>query len=307
MSGLLNAAMSASVRQAEAQITIEKAGNVRTLFVRVGVEREEGEADRFVVTFDDVTELLGAQRKAAWADVARRIAHEIKNPLTPIQLSAERLKRKYLKQIVDDRETFAVCTDTIVRQVSDIGRMVDEFSAFARMPAPIMAEEDLGALCRQAIFLQQSAHPQFSYHIDLPEGLTILNCDATQMSRALNNLLQNAADAIEGRMADGASEPPGEIWLSVGRTPNQVTILVEDNGRGLPRAERNRLTEPYVTTRAKGTGLGLAIVKKIMEDHGGDLVLGDRNGGGAAVKLVFTVGAAATTTNIRPLARTRFS
>jgi two-component system nitrogen regulation sensor histidine kinase NtrY len=307
MAGLLNAAMSASVRQAEAQITIEKGGNIRTLLLRVGVERDEGEADRFVVTFDDVTELLGAQRKAAWADVARRIAHEIKNPLTPIQLSAERLKRKYLKQIVDDQETFAVCTDTIVRQVSDIGRMVDEFSAFARMPAPVMAEEDVGALCRQAVFLQQSAHSQFSYHVSLPEGLTILNCDATQMSRALNNLLQNAADAIEGRIADGSVEPPGEIWLSVNRMPSQVTILVEDNGRGLPRAERNRLTEPYVTTRTKGTGLGLAIVKKIMEDHGGDLVLGDRTGGGAAVKLVFIVGAAATTTNIRPLARTRFS
>ncbi len=307
MGGLLNAAMSATVRQAEAQITIEKAGNVRTLLVRVGVEREESETDRFVVTFDDVTELLGAQRKAAWADVARRIAHEIKNPLTPIQLSAERLKRKYLKQIVDDKETFAVCTDTIVRQVSDIGRMVDEFSAFARMPAPVMAEEDLSALCRQALFLQQSAHPQFSYHVALPEGPTILNCDATQMSRALTNLLQNAADAIEGRMADGSTEPPGEIWLSVTRAPGQLTILVEDNGRGLPRAERNRLTEPYVTTRTKGTGLGLAIVKKIMEDHGGDLVLGDRSGGGAAVKLVFTIGTAATTTNIRPLARTRFS
>ena len=306
MAALLSAGMSAADRHAEAQITIEKSGSVRTLLVRVGAERGEGEAERYVVTFDDVTELLGAQRKAAWADVARRIAHEIKNPLTPIQLSAERLKRKYLKQIVDDKETFAVCTDTIVRQVSDIGRMVDEFSAFARMPTPVMMDEDVGALCRQAVFLQQSAHPQSTYHINLPEGVVMLSCDAALMSRALNNLLQNAADAIEGRLGDNPGGPPGEIWLTVARGAGQVTISVEDNGRGLPRAERSRLTEPYVTTRTKGTGLGLAIVKKIMEDHGGDLTLGDRPGGGAAVTLVFKTGTGAAL-NMRPQARTRFS
>ncbi len=305
MSALLAAGMSAAVRHAEAQITIEKAGSVRTLLVRIGAERGEGEADRYVVTFDDVTELLGAQRKAAWADVARRIAHEIKNPLTPIQLSAERLKRKYLKQIVDDKETFAVCTDTIVRQVSDIGRMVDEFSAFARMPAPVMVDEDVAALCRQAVFLQQSAHPQFTYHVAMPEGPVMLSCDAALMSRALNNLLQNAADAIEGRIGDGVANPAGEIWLSVSRSPGKLTVCVDDNGRGLPRAERHRLTEPYVTTRAKGTGLGLAIVKKIMEDHGGNLTLDDRPGGGASVKLVFTTVAAAIGTEPRPTARTR--
>ena len=306
MAALLSAGMSAADRHAEAQITIEKSGSVRTLLVRVGAERGEGEAERYVVTFDDVTELLGAQRKAAWADVARRIAHEIKNPLTPIQLSAERLKRKYLKQIVDDKETFAVCTDTIVRQVSDIGRMVDEFSAFARMPTPVMMDEDVGALCRQAVFLQQSAHPQSTYHINLPEGVVMLSCDAALMSRALNNLLQNAADAIEGRLGDNPGGPPGEIWLTVARGAGQVTVSVEDNGRGLPRAERSRLTEPYVTTRTKGTGLGLAIVKKIMEDHGGDLTLGDRPGGGAAVTLVFKTGTGAAL-NMRPQARTRFS
>ncbi|HEX3066816.1 MAG TPA: ATP-binding protein, partial [Dongiaceae bacterium] len=306
MAELLSAGMSAVARHAEAQITIEKAGSVRTLLVRVGAERGEGEAERYVVTFDDVTELLGAQRKAAWADVARRIAHEIKNPLTPIQLSAERLKRKYLKQIVDDKETFAVCTDTIVRQVSDIGRMVDEFSAFARMPTPVMMDEDVGALCRQAVFLQQSAHPQTTYHVSLPEGVVMLSCDAALMSRALNNLLQNAADAIEGRLGDGPGGLPGEIWLTVTRGPGQVAISVEDNGRGLPRAERSRLTEPYVTTRTKGTGLGLAIVKKIMEDHGGDLTLGDRPGGGAAVTLVFKTGTGVASST-RPLVRTRFS
>ncbi|MEA2780943.1 MAG: two-component system, NtrC family, nitrogen regulation sensor histidine kinase NtrY [Rhodospirillaceae bacterium] len=287
MARLLETAIAAPGRPTEAQINIGRAGSMRTLLVRVGAERGEGERQRFVVTFDDVTELLGAQRKAAWADVARRIAHEIKNPLTPIQLSAERLKRKYLKQIVDDPTTFAVCTDTIVRQVGDIGRMVDEFSAFARMPAPVMRSENIVELCRQALFLQQSAHPQVKYHVALPDTPVMLDCDATQVSRALTNLLQNAADAIDGRIADGQVDPPGEIWLSIKAADRRLVIGIDDNGRGLPKVERHRLTEPYVTTRAKGTGLGLAIVKKIMEDHGGDLILDDRLGGGASVKLVF--------------------
>jgi two-component system, NtrC family, nitrogen regulation sensor histidine kinase NtrY len=287
MGPLLDAALAAPARPTEAQIHLQRAGSTRTLLVRVGAERGDGERQRFVVTFDDVTELLGAQRKAAWADVARRIAHEIKNPLTPIQLSAERLKRKYLKQIVDDPATFAVCTDTIVRQVGDIGRMVDEFSAFARMPAPVIRAENIVELSRQALFLQQSAHPQVKYHVDLPVAPTLLACDATQVGRALTNLLQNAADAIEGRIADGQSEPNGEIWFRIDAVEGRLVIGIDDNGRGLPKGERHRLTEPYVTTRAKGTGLGLAIVKKIMEDHGGDLILDDRPGGGASVKLIF--------------------
>jgi two-component system nitrogen regulation sensor histidine kinase NtrY len=307
MAGLLASAMASAGRPAEAQINIEKAGGLRTLLVRVGAERGESGGERFVVTFDDVTELLGAQRKAAWADVARRIAHEIKNPLTPIQLSAERLKRKYLKQIVDDKETFAVCTDTIVRQVADIGRMVDEFSAFARMPAPVMLSEDVGALCRQALFLQQSAHPQTTYHVSLPAEPSLLNCDATQIGRALTNLLQNAADAIEGPIVEGANLSPGEIWFTVSEGAGRLTISVEDNGRGLPKAERNRLTEPYVTTRTKGTGLGLAIVKKIMEDHGGNLILDDRPGGGASAKLVFAKASAPAGQEAGPAARARFS
>jgi two-component system, NtrC family, nitrogen regulation sensor histidine kinase NtrY len=307
MAELLASAMASASRPVEAQISIEKAGSVRTLLVRVGAERGESGGERFVVTFDDVTELLGAQRKAAWADVARRIAHEIKNPLTPIQLSAERLKRKYLKQIVDDKETFAVCTDTIVRQVADIGRMVDEFSAFARMPAPVMRDEDIGALCRQALFLQQSAHPLFAYHTALPKTSSLLSCDATQIGRALTNLLQNAADAIDGRLADGVGEAPGEIWLSVSEGAGRLTVCVADNGCGLPKAERNRLTEPYVTTRTKGTGLGLAIVKKIMEDHGGSLILDDRPGGGASVRLVFAKASAPADEEAAPAARTRFS
>ncbi len=287
MASLMEAAMTTPRRSVEGQVDTERAGNRRTLLVRVGAERGEADSERLVVTFDDVTELLRAQRKAAWADVARRIAHEIKNPLTPIQLAAERLKRKYLKQITDDPETFQVCTDTIVRQVGDIGRMVDEFSSFARMPAPVMQDEDVGELCRQALFLQQSAHPQIRYHVALPAGPEMLSCDATQVSRALTNLLQNAADAIESRLSEEPGGPVGEIWLSATRAERRLTIAIEDNGRGLPNSERHRLTEPYVTTRAKGTGLGLAIVKKIMEDHAGNLILDDRAGGGATVKLIF--------------------
>jgi two-component system nitrogen regulation sensor histidine kinase NtrY len=287
MADLLDEALADPQRPVEAQINIERGGQTRNLLLRVSAGRGEGEGDRFVITFDDVTELLGAQRKAAWADVARRIAHEIKNPLTPIQLSAERLKRKYLRQIVDDPATFQVCTDTIVRQVGDIGRMVDEFSAFARMPTPVMQHENIVELCRQSLFLQQSAHPQITYHVNLPQTSLLLACDATLVGRALTNLLQNAADAIDGRLSDQPSGPAGEIWLTLGFEKGEAFILIEDNGRGLPKVERYRLTEPYVTTRAKGTGLGLAIVKKIMEDHGGNLILDDRPGGGASVRLIF--------------------
>jgi len=306
MAPLIEAGMTTPRRSVEGQVDIERAGNRRTLLVRVGAERGEAESERLVVTFDDVTELLRAQRKAAWADVARRIAHEIKNPLTPIQLAAERLKRKYLKQVTDDPETFQVCTDTIVRQVNDIGRMVDEFSSFARMPAPVMQDEDVAELCRQALFLQQSAHPQIRYHVELPAGRELLSCDATQVSRALTNLLQNAADAIESRLSENPAGPAGEIWLSAGRVDKRLTIAIEDNGRGLPKSERHRLTEPYVTTRTKGTGLGLAIVKKIMEDHNGNLILDDRAGGGATVKLIFATESVATV-NPGTAARPRLS
>jgi len=294
MAALLDEAMATPRRPIETQVNIERDGNIRTLLLRIGTEPGEGGAHRFVITFDDVTELLGAQRKAAWADVARRIAHEIKNPLTPIQLSAERLKRKYLKQIVDDPATFQVCTDTIVRQVGDIGRMVDEFSAFARMPAPIMQSENIVELCRQSLFLQQSAHPKVTYHVSLPDRPLLLDCDATLVSRAVGNILQNAADAIDGRLADAPEGPPGEIWLTLSAEKGDVVVAIADNGKGLPKAERHRLTEPYVTTRAKGTGLGLAIVKKIMEDHGGNLILDDRPGGGASVRLIFASRPAAT-------------
>ncbi len=286
---LIRAARLRPGRPADRQITVARAdGQQRTVFARIVAQSDGGTLGGLVCTFDDITELLSAQRKAAWADIARRIAHEIKNPLTPIQLSAERLKRKYLKQIVDDPETFAICTDTIVRQVGDIGRMVDEFSSFARMPAPVMSDQNLRELIQQAIFLQQSAHPGTSFRADLPPGPLVLTCDAQQVGRALTNLLQNASDAIEGRVAlDGGTLPAGQVEVRVYREGRSLVVEVADNGRGLPKAERHRLTEPYVTTRPRGTGLGLAIVKKIMEEHGGEVTLDDREGGGARVRLLF--------------------
>lgn len=276
----------------EAQIARnESDGTVRSLFVRVLAEADEAGVSGFVVTLDEITELLAAQRKAAWADVARRIAHEIKNPLTPIQLSAERLKRRYLSQIDNDTETFVTCTDTIIRQVAEIGRMVDEFSSFARMPEPSLSEHDLGEIIRQTVFLQKNATPQIKFVCELPDDKVIQSCDSRQIGRAVLNLLQNAADSIEGRdRAGNDGLPPGEIRISLCESSNGRRIEVEDNGRGLPKSQRNRLTEPYVTTRAGGTGLGLAIVRKIMEDHDGKVSLKDAPGGGARVTLHFSPG-----------------
>ena len=296
MAELVELAQGRQSGSAEGQINLSHGPVTRTLHVRVVAERSDADHTRIVVTFDDVTELLAAQRKAAWSDIARRIAHEIKNPLTPIQLSAERLKRKYLKEIVNDPETFAVCTDTIVRQVGDIGRLVDEFSSFARMPAPVLRPEDLVEVTRQAAFLQQNANPGIVYDLDLPGETIWVNCDASQVTRALTNLLQNAADAIAARleMEEAGSEgegqnrlTPGRIHLWIRRDEDEVVLAVDDNGPGLPRQGRERLTDPYVTTRVKGTGLGLAIVKKIMEDHGGKLQLLDGEKGGASVRLTF--------------------
>jgi len=261
--------------------------HARTLLVRVTVEREGGTITGFVVTFDDITELLSAQRKAAWADVARRIAHEIKNPLTPIQLSAERLKRKYLRQIETEAETFQVCTDTIVRHVADIRRMVDEFSEFARLPEPVMAREDLAKLVEHSVFLQATATPEIAFVRDYPRTPAILACDGREVGRAVTNLLRNAIESVQGRSGPPDSLPRGEIVVRVRDEAGAWVVEIADNGRGLPHEERHRLTEPYVTTRERGTGLGLAIVKKIMEDHGGDLDLRDRDGGGAIARLIF--------------------
>ncbi len=233
-----------------------------------------GRADGLVLTFDDITRLMAAQRNAAWRDVARRIAHEIKNPLTPIQLSAERLRRKYRGDITHDLETFDRCTDTIIRQVGDIGRMVDEFSAFARMPAPKFAEEDAVELIRQAVFAQRVAYPDIPVELEAPDGPVPLLCDARMVGQALANVLKNAGEAETARRVGDPSHRGG-LTARLQVNDHQIVFEVEDQGVGLPARGRERLTEPYVTTREKGTGLGLAIVKRILEEHGGDLELTD--------------------------------
>jgi two-component system nitrogen regulation sensor histidine kinase NtrY len=257
----------------------------RTLLARVSREQEEEGPAGHVVTFDDISALLAAQRQAAWADVARRIAHEIKNPLTPIQLSAERLKRRYLRQITEDPETFTACTDTIVRQVGDIGRMVDEFSAFARMPQPVMKPEDLSRVVREALVLHRTARADIAFETELPDYPVIASCDRRLIGQALTNLIQNAADSIAQK---GAGSGRIRVSLESAEGGALWAIAVEDNGVGLPEGEeRDRLAEPYVTHKPKGTGLGLAIVKKILEDHGGRLALLDaRSGGGARAELL---------------------
>ncbi len=295
---------SGSHQSAEIQ-TAEVQSGRRTLLVRIGPEMKGAVTEGYVVTFDDITELQSAQRKAAWADVARRIAHEIKNPLTPIQLSAERMKRRFLREITSDPETFAQCADTIVRHVGDIGRMVDEFSAFARMPQPLIKPEDLSRIVREALVLQKSAYPEVGFVVDLPDRGPVIPCDRRLIGQALTNLLQNAADAIRMRTAPpgvAAGGPPGKagaseaavmqggagvlrgtIWVTLRPAGREVQISVSDDGMGLPKTDRLRLTEPYVTHKPKGTGLGLAIVKKIMEDHGGSIMLDDRPDGSGAV------------------------
>ena len=288
---LLADVQGAPERARTAEVQVGPPGNRRTLLVRIGTEMKGEGIDGFVVTFDDVTELLAAQRKAAWSDVARRIAHEIKNPLTPIQLAAERLKRRFTKEIQSDPVTFAQCADTIVRHVGDIGRMVDEFSAFARMPQPVIKREDIGRLARESLVLQRQAHPEITWTIDLPDRGPMAPCDRRLVSQALTNLLMNAADAA-GMRARTEGEGHGAITVSVAEDHDSVTLSVSDDGVGLPTEDRDRLTEPYVTHKPKGTGLGLAIVKKIMEDHGGRLLLEDRIcGPGAVARLVLPIAA----------------
>jgi len=288
MAELVERARLGSESLEQTELVVSRGGVARTLTVRVATETIDGEPFGYVVTFDDITELQSAQRTAAWADVARRIAHEIKNPLTPIQLSAERLKRKYLNEVKTEPELFETLADTIVRQVGDIGRMVDEFSSFARMPAPVMRVEDISEICRQAAVLQRSAHSTIKIDISMPDTAMTLHADRGQIMQAVTNLLQNAADSILDRKApDGQESPRGWIAITASKHGRDIVIEVEDDGQGLPNELQHRLTEPYVTTRRKGTGLGLAIVAKIMEDHGGQLVLENREGGGAKARLVF--------------------
>ncbi|HWA92451.1 MAG TPA: PAS domain-containing sensor histidine kinase [Rhizomicrobium sp.] len=281
LAALIRKAITEPVGRAGGEVAIKRGGAPRTLSVQVTSERGP-HASGYVVTFDDITDLMSAQRTAAWADVARRIAHEIKNPLTPIQLSAERLKRKYGKEVVSDPEVFTQCTDTIIRQVGDIGRMVDEFSSFARMPTPVMRRENAQELLQQAVFLQREGNPSIAYETKAPKAAVWLEVDGRLVSQALTNVIKNAAEGIQSRI-DKGDDAPGRIVVSLDSDGEKAFYKVRDNGIGLPPEHRHRLTEPYVTTRAKGTGLGLAIVRKIMEDHGGDIVLQDvssEDGGG---------------------------
>jgi two-component system, NtrC family, nitrogen regulation sensor histidine kinase NtrY len=264
------------------------------LHVRIAERRGlTGDLEGFVVTFDDVTDLVSAQRMAAWGDVARRIAHEIKNPLTPIKLSAGQLRRKFAPLVGEERADLERFADVIIRQTDDLGRIVDEFSKFARMPAPQRRVEDVLELVRNAIDLQKSANPDVKYFLQAPEGRVDVFLDTTMISQALTNLLKNALEAIESRREkEPALEFTGEIRVIVDLSPTQVNIRIQDNGIGLPQ-QRARLFEPYVTTRAKGTGLGLSIVKKIAEEHGAQLELLDapifENNGHFGAEVAFTL------------------
>ena len=260
-------------RLIQRQIAITRDGQERNFSVRVTSEQAPESEHGYVITIDDITELVLAQRSSAWADIARRIAHEIKNPLTPIQLSAERLRRKYGKLITEDAAVFEQCTDTIVRQVDDIKRMVDEFSRFARMPKAVIADEDVADTVRQAVFLLRVGHPDIDFDVQLPAESMPARFDRRLISQALTNIVKNATEAI------GAVPPAelgrGRIVVSARREGNEAVIDVIDNGIGLPKENRARLLEPYVTTREKGTGLGLAIVGRILEEHGGRIELRD--------------------------------
>src|SRR5438477_3680288 len=225
------------------------------------------------MTLDDITDLVIAQRTSAWADIARRIAHEIKNPLTPIQLSAERLRRKYGAVIKDDAGVFKQCTDTIVRQVDDIKRMVDVFSRFARMPKPVMTAEDVADTVRQVVFLQRVGNADMDIDLEIAEDPMPAKFDRRLISQALTNIIKNATEAIAAVPPDKLGR--GHIRVSASRDGGDIIIDVIDNGIGLPKENRSRLLEPYVTTREKGTGLGLAIVGRILEEHGGKIELRD--------------------------------
>ncbi|MEZ5932685.1 MAG: PAS domain-containing sensor histidine kinase [Alphaproteobacteria bacterium] len=300
IAGLLAGAVAAPNTPAmEEQLEFRRPGGHRTLLVRVAAQLDDdGEIAGFVVTFEDITELLGAQRTAAWSEIARRIAHEIKNPLTPIRLSAERLKRKYLPQIETDQDTFTGSIDTIVRQVDTIGALINEFSAFARMPAPVFNHESACDLVRQAVYLQQGARAEIRFETELPDREIQLYCDSRKVAQALTNLVQNAVQSVLQRLANEADGGErGWVLVKLEATEQFCSIEVHDNGLGLPKDEPvGRLTEPYVTKRADGTGLGLAIVKKIMEEHSGTISLSNRDGGGACVSLAFPMIPAASPT-----------
>ena len=277
---LFEKAQIAKNQSMEAQIVLTRGEKNLNLLVRISTELKDMHAEGFVISFDDITEQVAAERTAAWADVARRIAHEIKNPLTPIQLSAERLKRKYLKEITSEPEVFVQCTDTIVRQVSDLRQMVDEFSSFARMPGPIIQRENLIELAKRAIFMMDLGSHNIKITADFPSKPVEIECDGGQIGQALTNVIKNASESL-------INQKDALINIKLLSKDDNFLIIVSDNGKGLPEDMIHTLTEPYVTTRTKGTGLGLAIVKKIMKDHGGDLSLENNPDKGASVTLFF--------------------
>src|SRR5579883_1835177 len=286
---LLAEARSHQSRLVQGQISLSRDGLDRLFNVSITSEPSERADKSYVVTLDDITDLVTAQRTAAWADVARRIAHEIKNPLTPIQLSAERLKRKYGRLIEQDRDIFDQCTDTIVRQVDDIKRMVDEFSSFARMPKPRLQSDDLGECVRQVLFLMRVAHPDLVFEEKMPGEAVHVPFDRRLLSQALTNIVKNATEGIAAHVGDPGFQ--GKVSVTVSLAGRVVFIDVTDNGKGFPKENRQRLLEPYMTTRADGTGLGLPIVAKILADHGGGLELRDApEGRGAWVRLFFPLG-----------------
>jgi two-component system nitrogen regulation sensor histidine kinase NtrY len=293
---LVASALAGSQRLVHGQVTISRAGGERIISVRVATEQTADPQHGYVVTLDEITELVVAQRTSAWADVARRIAHEIKNPLTPIQLSAERLRRKYGKTITEDRAIFEQCTDTIVRQVDDIRRMVDEFSRFARMPKPVMTADDAADTVRQVVFLMRVGHTDIDIDTEFAQDSMPAKFDRRLISQALTNIIKNATEAVSA--VPPAELGRGHIQVSAAREGEDIVIDVVDNGIGLPKENRSRLLEPYVTTREKGTGLGLAIVGKILEDHAGRIELrdaGDKTPGarGAWMRLRFAAEAVA--------------
>jgi two-component system nitrogen regulation sensor histidine kinase NtrY len=270
---IFQAASNSNQRLIQRQVTVSREGQERNYSVRVTSEQAAEAEHGYVITIDDITELVLAQRTSAWADIARRIAHEIKNPLTPIQLSAERLRRKYGKSITEDPAVFEQCTETIVRQVDDIKRMVDEFSRFARMPKAVIADDDIAETVRQVVFLLRVGYPDIDFEVELPAENMPARFDRRLISQALTNIMKNATEAI-------AAVPPaelgrGRVIVSAKREGKEIVIDVVDNGIGLPKENRARLLEPYVTTREKGTGLGLAIVGRVLEEHGGRIELRD--------------------------------
>jgi two-component system nitrogen regulation sensor histidine kinase NtrY len=275
---LLDKANRQGRKPVQTQVSLVRETGERNFAVRITRERGDKKDYGIVLTFDDMTELTVAQRTSAWADVARRIAHEIKNPLTPIQLSAERIRRKYADHITTDREIFDRCTETIIRHVGDIGRMVDEFSSFARMPQAVFEEHDVREILREAVILFQMSRPEVEFTTSVPDDELIALCDRRLLTQAITNLVKNACEAIDSYQQAAPKDAPlekGRVSASVRVVDHRILIEVIDNGCGLPKENRHRLVEPYVTTRQKGTGLGLAIVQRITEQHGGTLELGD--------------------------------